>query len=89
MLGPDNELILWDSGLSFQHGPAGKECTSLFCGTEKWQEHGKEEYNLKRCAKVCRFRKETILQLQSLSVEKNIGRRYHYFISLLIINVLL
>ena len=74
MLDGDQKLLLWDSGLVFQHGPAGKtSCTSLFCGPDAWLDHGKDTYKLKKCAKLCRFRKETIDRLRELSPEQNIG----------------
>lgn len=79
MLDGDGKLMLWDSGLSFQHGPAGKGCVTLFCGPEKWQEHGKDVYNLKKCAKICRFRKATVEHLRSLSPENNFGREFYLF----------
>jgi len=68
MMDGERKLLLWDSGLSFNHGPMNRRsCSSLLCGPESFQEHGKNVHKLKTCAKICRFRASTIEHLRSLS----------------------
>ena len=74
----NGQLLLWDSGLSFQHGPYGKEsCFNLLCGPEKWVEHGKNAFGKKKtCEKICRFRNETVSSLRSLTTSNNPYSKY-------------
>ena len=36
-----SHLLLWDSGLAFNHGPLGRDkCADLLCGPDKWLDGG-------------------------------------------------
>ena len=74
------QLLLWDSGLSFVHGPRGRDsCLNLLCGPDLWVERS-IELGETRCQKICRFRESTIEKLQDLSFyansdEEKLGRK--------------
>jgi len=61
-------LLIWDSGLAFSHGPYGRDsCLDLLCGPSQWNERSKYEFGLEKCTRICRFRNSTIFQLESMS----------------------
>ena len=36
-------LLLWDNGLSFNHGPEARDsCLDLLCGPDSWKDNGKK-----------------------------------------------
>jgi hypothetical protein len=67
-------LLLWDSGLAFSHGPYGREsCLDILCGPENWGERTKMEFKEEHCSRICRFRNSTISSLESLSRSRPSG----------------
>lgn len=74
-----NNLLLWDNGLSFNHGPLGRtSCMDLLCGPDKWKEFGKETWNLgkrDRCRPICKFRRKTVERLRLLGPQADEGRQ--------------
>jgi hypothetical protein len=54
-----NNLLFWDSGLAFNHGPyARTSCLDLLCGQDKWRDRALETST--HCRRICRFRRSTI-----------------------------
>lgn len=71
MTDQNQNLLLWDSGLAFSHGPNGKRsCLNLLCGPEKWIENF-EENGDSYCSKICKFRRTTIEILQEFDSSEN------------------
>ena len=66
--GKNDTIILgWDSGLAWLHGPIGEPtCDNLLCGPKEWRvaEPGWDDTN---CRYICRFNKQTILELQKMN----------------------
>ena len=70
MTDQNQNLLLWDSGLAFSHGPKGRSiCFNLLCGPEKWTEKFRE--NGDSCTKICRFRRTTIEKLKGFDSDEN------------------
>ena len=50
------EILLWDSGLAWQHGPETREsCADLLCGPNVWRERqeGFEDEKTFQCRRIC------------------------------------
>eukprot|EP01094_Clydonella_sp_ATCC50884_P023707 TRINITY_DN5757_c0_g1_i3.p1 TRINITY_DN5757_c0_g1~~TRINITY_DN5757_c0_g1_i3.p1 ORF type:complete len:399 (-),score=60.48 TRINITY_DN5757_c0_g1_i3:77-1273(-) len=72
----DGQILQWDNGLAFNHGPFGySNCMDILCGPVHWIEDPDV-----RCQPICRFRLKTIEQLRLMApggagVEDSLGER--------------
>ena len=67
----NKQLLLWDSGLAFAHGPRGKEsCLNILCGPDRWRvdsDKSPSKQDQKPCRRICRFRESTVRKLSEMA----------------------